>query len=387
MKKFVDDFVLEAKQLYGDGFIPLHRPIFEGNEVTYLRECIESNFVSSVGQRVEDFEISMAKYTGASFAIAVVNGTAALQIALQVVGVSENTEVLTQDLTFVASANAICHLNATPVFLDVDLDTMGLSPQSLAQFLEQHAELRDQECWNKITNKKIAACVPMHTFGNPCRLAELKSLCIKWKIPLVEDAAESLGSWYGNKHTGSIGDLGIFSFNGNKIITTGGGGLIITNNIKYAKLAKHLTTTAKLPHLYEFKHDMVGYNYRMPNLNAALGCAQMETLSEFVETKRKVHNFWKNFLNARGIKLVEELQDTYSNYWLNAIIFDEKSMRDEFLEMTNAQGVMTRPAWELMTNLNIHNDYRYVKNENALLLRDRIVNIPSSVPNLSQINL
>lgn len=376
----IDQFVAKAREIYGDEFIPLHRPVFEGNEVRYLEECIRSNFVSSVGQRVIDFEKQIAEFTGASYAVAVVNGTAALQVALRVAGVQPGEEVITQDLTFVATANAICHLHASPVFLDVDEDTMGLSPSSVLTYLENNAELTDRGAVNKVTGKRISACVPMHTFGNPARVETLQSICEEWKIALVEDAAESLGSYNGNKHTGTFGGLGVLSFNGNKVITTGGGGMIITNDKNFADHAKHLTTTAKQPHEYEFLHDEVAYNFRMPNLNAALGCAQMETLQAQLNIKELVANEWARFFDSYDVQFIRPLEGCTSNNWLNAIRFKNRKLRDNFLTKTNAAGVMTRPIWELMSRLEIFKEYYSDDNANARNLADTIVNISSSVP-------
>jgi aminotransferase in exopolysaccharide biosynthesis len=376
----IDQFVAKAREIYGSGFIPLHRPVFEGNEVHYLEECIRSNFVSSVGQRVVDFENQVAEFTGASYAVAVVNGTAALQVALRVAGVLPSEEVITQDLTFVATANAICHLNASPVFLDVDEDTMGLSPSSVLTFLENNAKVTDRGAVNKCTGKRISACVPMHTFGNPARIETLKSICDEWKIALIEDAAESLGSYIGNKHTGTVGELGILSFNGNKVITTGGGGMIITSDKNLADHAKHLTTTAKQPHEYEFLHDEVAYNFRMPNLNAALGCAQMETLQAQLNIKERLADEWARFFDSYDVQFIRPLDGCTSNNWLNAIRLKDRQARDEFLTKTNAAGVMTRPIWELMSRLTIFKQYYRGDNENARDLADTIVNISSSVP-------
>jgi aminotransferase in exopolysaccharide biosynthesis len=376
----IEEFIGKARQIYGDGFIPLHRPVFQGNEKKYLAECIDSNFVSSVGQRVVDFENQVAEFTGASYAVAVVNGTAALQVALRVAGVIPGEEVITQDLTFVATANAICHLNASPVFLDVDEDTMGLSPSSVLTYLENNAEVTGRGSINKFTGKRISACVPMHTFGNPARIETLKSICEEWKIALVEDAAESLGSYIRNKHTGTFGELGVLSFNGNKVITTGGGGMIITSNKNLSDHAKHLTTTAKKPHDYEFLHDEVAYNFRMPNLNAALGCAQMETLKAQLKIKKQLANEWARFFDAHDVQFIRPLEGCTSNNWLNAIRFKNRSLRDNFLTKTNAAGVMTRPIWELMSRLEIFKEFYRGDNENARNLADTIVNISSSVP-------
>ena len=328
-------FVERAREIYGHGFIPLHRPVFAGAEKEYLIDCIDSNFVSSVGKRVTEFEQQVANYTGSRYAVAVVNGTAALEISLKIVGVEQDTDVITQDLTFVATANSISHLHAHPVFLDVGLDTLGLCPTSLHQFLREHGEKQDGVCWNKQTGRKITACVPMHTFGNLCRINDIVDICNKWGIPVVEDAAEALGTSRNISHAGSFGRVGVFSFNGNKVITTGGGGIIITDDKQLAERAKHITTTAKSPHPYEFVHDEIAYNYRMPNINAALGCAQIEKLPSHLQAKARVFGIWREFCLEHKVKIVTPLPDTKSNHWLNAMQLNSKQQRDDFLEYTN----------------------------------------------------
>lgn len=360
-------------------FIPLHEPRFNGNEKMYLNECIDSTFVSSVGKFVDRFEMEFARIVGAKYAVATVNGTAALHISLILAGVESDDEVITQPLTFIATANAIRYLGANPVFLDVDLDTMGLSPNALKRFLEQKCVVTDGKCINLSTGKTIKACVPMHTFGHPCRIDEIKALCDKWHIVLVEDAAESLGSYYKKKHTGTFGMLGAFSFNGNKIITSGGGGVIITDDETLAKRAKHITTTAKIPHKWEYVHDEIAYNYRLPNLNAALLCAQLEQLDGFLEDKRMLATEYKQFFTPLNIRFVEEPEGAQSNYWLNAILLDDMKARDEFLEYTNSNGVMTRPIWALMNKLEMFKSCQHDELLNALFLEERVVNIPSSV--------
>jgi aminotransferase in exopolysaccharide biosynthesis len=366
--------------LYGDGPTPLHRPVFEGNEKQYLVDCIDSNFVSSVGARVTEFEERIAGFTGARFAIATVNGTAALHIALQLAGVQRDDEVITQALTFIATCNAVSYAGARPVFVDVDRDTLGLSPDALRNFLTKHAVVRDGNCHNRDTGARIAACVPMHTFGLPCRIEEVVAICDEYGIPVIEDAAESLGSYVGDRHTGTFGKLATLSFNGNKIITTGGGGMIITDDEQMARRAKHLTTTAKIPHPYEFVHDEVGYNYRLPNLNAALGCAQMEKLPEMLAIKAEVARRYEVFCAQHGIRYVGAPPGTRPNFWLNAIVLDSRAERDAFLEYTNSQGVMTRPIWRLMSSLEMFKDCQHDGLENSRWLEDRVVNLPSSVP-------
>lgn len=360
-------------------FIPLHEPRFRGNEKKYVLDTIDSTFVSSVGAYVDQFEAQMSTISGTKKAIAVVNGTAALQIALRLVGVEKGDEVITQALTFVATANAIAYLHASPIFLDVDLDTMGLSPKAVDNFLEEFGELREDGCYNKKTGKKISACLPMHTFGFPVHIDELVKVCEKWQIPIVEDAAESLGSTYHGQPTGSFGKLGIFSFNGNKIVTAGGGGAIVTNDLKLGDFAKHLTTTAKKPHKFEYFHDELGYNYRMPNLNAALICAQLEQLDTFIEEKRSLAADYTEFFRQQNIKFRTETPNTKANYWLMCIELNNKQERDDFLKETNENGVMTRPIWQLMYRLPMYQDCQRAAQLNAEFLEERIVNIPSSV--------
>lgn len=361
-------------------FIPLHEPRFLGNEKKYLNNCIDSTFVSSVGEYVDRFEKDFAKYIGSNYAIATVNGTSALHISLILADVQKDDEVITQPLTFVATCNAISYIGAKTVFVDVDLDTMGLSPKSLEKFLNENCKIEKNQCLNKNTSKIIKACVPMHTFGHPCRIDKIKDICDKWNISLVEDSAESLGSYYKKKHTGTFGKLGAFSFNGNKIITAGGGGVIVTDHEELAKRAKHLTTTAKVPHSYEYVHDEIGYNYRMPNLNAALLVAQLEQLDKFVESKKELSLRYKQFFDRTSeIKFITEPTNSSSNYWLQAVMLEDISKRDKFLEYTNKNGIMTRPIWKLMNELDMFKDSQYNNLYNAKYLSQRIVNIPSSV--------
>ncbi len=381
MKIILNDFIKNAKNLFGNEFIPLHRPTFKGNEKKYLTECIDTNYVSSVGKRVDEFEKKFAKFTGSKYAIATVNGTNALHIAIKLSKVEPGDEIISQALTFVATCNAISYSGATPIFVDVDKDTMGMSPRALKIFLQKNAEKHSKETFNKKTGKKIAACVPMHTFGFPCRIKEITDICADWNIVLIEDAAESLGSYVGKKHTGTFSSIASFSFNGNKILTTGGGGMLITDNITLAKKAKHITSTAKIPHAYEYIHDEIGYNYRMPNLNAALGCAQMEYLNEFLLKKKKLANHWQKFFKKRKIKFITPIKNTKANYWLNTLVLATRKEREKFLKYTNKNGVMTRPVWKLMTELNMFQDCQNDGLKNSLWLQDRVVNIPSSVPN------
>jgi aminotransferase in exopolysaccharide biosynthesis len=361
-------------------FLPLHEPRFIGNERKYLNECIDSTFVSSVGKFVDQFETDFAKKVGSKYAIATVNGTSALHISLILADVCKDDEVITQPLTFIATCNAISYCNAKPIFIDVDLDTMGLSPSSLLDFLELHCEIIDGRCINKTTNKTIKACVPMHTFGHPCKIDEIKSICDKWNIALVEDAAESLGSYYKEQHTGTFGKFGAFSFNGNKIITSGGGGVIVTDDEELAKRAKHLTTTAKIPHPYEYRHDEIGYNYRMPNLNAALLVAQLEQLDKFIESKRELALKYEEFFaKYNDIDFIKEPDNSKSNYWLQAILLDDLEKRDYFLEFTNKHGIMTRPIWKLMNELDMFKESQCGSLKNSKYLEQRVVNITSSV--------
>lgn len=380
MMQNIDKMISFVRDQYRtDKFIPLHEPRFRANERKYVLDTIDSTFVSSVGAYVDQFEEMMQTFTGTKKAVAVVNGTASLQIALRLVGVKAGEEVLTQALTFVATANAIVYNHATPVFLDVDLDTMGLSPKAVSEFLEEYGELREDGCYNKSTGRRIAACMPMHTFGFPVHLDGLLAVCNKWDIPLVEDAAESLGSYYKEKHTGTIGLVSGFSFNGNKTITCGGGGALITNDLDLGIHAKYLTTTAKRPHPYEFFHDELGYNFRMPNLNAALACAQMEVLESFLADKRLMAGEYALLFSDLGIKFRQETPDTKANYWLMCVELNDKTDRESFLKHTNENGVMTRPIWNLMYRLPMYEHCQRDSQRNAEFLEERIVNIPSSV--------
>jgi len=377
MEKFqkVVDFV---KEQYPDkDFIALHEPVFIGNEKKYVNDAIDSTFVSSVGAYVNRFEEMMAEITGAKYAIAIVNGTNALHLGLLLADVERDDEVLSQALTFIATANAISYIGATPVFIDVDKETLGMSPVALSNFLATNAELRADGSYNKVTGKRIAACVPMHTFGLPCKIDEIAAICAQWKINLVEDAAESLGSYYKGKHTGVFGKIGIFSFNGNKTVTCGGGGALITDDEAIAKRAKHLTTQAKVPHKWEFVHDHIGYNYRMPNLNAALACAQLEQLSMFVDNKRELAAKYAEFFNNLSLTFIQEPIDSKANYWLNAILLDDIKERDEFLGFTNDRRIMTRPVWELMNRLPMFKNCQTDGLTNSIWIADRLVNIPS----------
>lgn len=369
-----------ARQIYGPEPIPLHRPAFEGRERSYLVDCIDSNFVSSVGAQVTQFECEVAAFAGAAHGVATVNGTAALHAALVVAGINPGDEVITQALTFVATCNAISYARAQPVFVDVDRDTLGMSPQSLRAWLTENTRRQDGLTINVHTGARVAACMPMHTFGIPCRIAKIAEICDEFGLTLIEDTAESLGSFVGERHTGTFGKLAAFSFNGNKIITTGGGGVIVTNDAELAARAKHLTTTAKRPHPYEFFHDEIGFNYRLPNLNAALGVAQMELLSEMLAIKAEVADRYRQFCADYGLHFVDAPAGTTPNYWLNAIILEDEKARDTFLEASNAAGVMTRPIWRLMNELPMFCDCQSDGLQNSRWLADRVVNLPSSVP-------
>lgn len=378
MYQNIVDFIHE---LYGTkGFVPLSVPKFIGNEKKYLDECIDTTFVSSVGKFVDRFEEDMARYTGAKKAVVCVSGTNALHMALMLVGVERDDEVLTQALTFIATCNAISYVGAYPVFLDVDKTTMGLSLDAVKAWLVENGEIRNGQCYNKNTGRRVKACVPMHTFGHPVCIEELVEVCNEYYIELVEDAAESIGSKYKGKHTGLFGKVGALSFNGNKTITTGGGGMLLFMDEELGALAKHLTTQAKVPHRWEFKHDHIGYNYRMPNINAALGCAQLEYLDEFIADKRETAKAYADFFkNIDGIDFFTEPENCFSNYWLNAVMLKDKEAQQAFLQETNDNGVMTRPIWELMNRLPMFEKCEHDSLENTIWFADRVVNIPSSV--------
>jgi len=374
------EIVKVIREIYKtNNFIPLHEPRFDHLEKKYLLQTIESGFVSSAGKQVTEFENRIKKYIGVKHAIAVTNGTSALHVALGSIGANQNTEVITQSLTFVATCNAISYCNASPVFVDVSKDTMGMCPVSLSNFLEEKCEVRDDgKCWNKLTNKKIVACVPMHTYGFPVALDELKKVCSKFMIPIIEDAAESLGSLYKNKHAGTIGKISTLSFNGNKIITTGGGGMILTNDDLLSNKMRHITTTAKIKHEWLFEHDVVGYNYRLPNLNASLGLAQLEKIDLFVKNKRQIAKIYQDW-GSNKYKFFTEPSNTRSNYWLNVIISNDVNERNYLLKVTNDSKIMTRPAWTPMHKLKMFNSYYCHDLKNTMWYFDRIVNLPSSV--------
>jgi aminotransferase in exopolysaccharide biosynthesis len=376
--KRLTDFIHD---LYGaKDFVPLAVPVFMGNEKKYLNECIDTTFVSSVGKFVDRFEEDTAKYTGCKRAVVCVSGTNALHMSLMLAGVERDDEVLTQALTFIATCNALSYIGAHPVFIDVDKDTMGLSPMAVREWLSKNSEQKNGECYNKRTGRRVKACVPMHTFGHPVHLDELVEVLKEYNIELVEDAAESIGSLYKGKHTGTFGKVGALSFNGNKTITTGGGGMMLFNDEELGAFAKHITTQAKIPHRWEFRHDHIGYNYRMPNINAALGCAQLEHIEEYVASKRKTAKAYEEFFKGTPyIQFFKEPEDTRSNYWLNAVIMKDREAQQDFLQYTNDHGVMTRPIWELMPRLPMFEKCENDGLKNTIWFADRVVNIPSSV--------
>lgn len=375
-----EEFVKFVRELYEtDGVVALHEPCFKGNEKSYLLDCIDSTFVSTVGPYVGEFEKRIEVFTGAKHAIATVNGTAALHMALRLSGVNPGDEVITQPLTFVATCNAINYCGATPVFVDVERSTLGMCPDSLKSYLEENAHQRNDGTYNKRTGKKITAVVPMHTFGHPCRIEDIYNVCNRYGLSLVEDAAESLGSYYNNRHTGTFGLFGALSFNGNKTITSGGGGMVLTDSEELAHKARHITTTAKVSHPYEYVHDEIGFNYRMPNLNAALGCAQMENLDEMLVSKKALASEYAEFFKYQQVDFQMEPEDASSNFWLNAVIFHDGGQKELFLRDTNNSGVITRPVWRLMNRLEMFKECQADRLDNAIWLEERVVNIPSSV--------
>lgn len=389
MESFLEEFCDFVFSLYPNQIpVPLHAPVFLGKEKGYLNECIDTTFVSYVGKFVTKFEEMTAQYTGVKYAVAVVNGTAALQIALQTAGVERDNEVITQPLTFVATVNAISHCGAEPIFVDVDLDSMGMSPEKLEDWLKNNTKLTDSfqyrnssdksACVNKVTGKKISAIVPMHTIGHPCRIDEIISIANKYNIPVIEDSAESLGSYYKGKHTGTFGIAGILSYNGNKTITTGSGGMLITNDKEISEKAKHIITTGKVPHKWEYIHDVIAFNYRLSNVNAAIGVAQMEYLDKILTNKLETARYYKDFFEKKDIKFLSGIENTTPNYWLNSILFKDRFERDKFLEYTIEKKIMTRPIWRLMNKLDMYKNCQTGNLDNSYWLEDRVVNIPSS---------
>ncbi|MGH1427744.1 MAG: LegC family aminotransferase [Arenicella sp.] len=368
-------------------FIPLHAPVFSSIDKSMVADAIDSTFVSSVSDYVGKFEYALSEFTGAKHVIPVVNGTSGIHLALHAIGVDSDCEVLTQSLTFAATCNAIAYTGAKPVLVDVDSENMGLCPNAITSFLEEYAEMRSDDgvqakAVNKLTGKHIAACIPMHTFGHPVKFAELKCVCDKWNIVIIEDSAEALGSFVHvnglKRHCGTLGLMGVLSFNGNKPITTGGGGAILTDNDAYAERLRHLSTTAKLPHAWEYVHDEMGFNYRMPGLNAALGCGQMAQLGGFLADKRQITDAYRCWASNEGVSFVDAKEGAQPNFWLNALILEDKQQRDEFLTETNQQGVMTRPIWQPMHLLKHFQDVQRTDLSNTLNIMDRLVNVPSS---------
>ncbi|NLV21556.1 MAG: LegC family aminotransferase [Syntrophomonadaceae bacterium] len=376
--------ISKIRQVLGDerSRIALHEPCFAGREWEYVRDCLDTGWVSSAGQYVERFEKGLVDFTGVKYAVAVVNGTAALHTALKLVGVEAEDEVLIPALTFIATANAVAYCGAVPHLIDSEPRALGMDPYKLEAYLKDVAVIDKGVCINRLTSRRIKAVVPMHTFGHPVDLDPLLELCQKYHLEMVEDAAESVGSYYKGKHTGGFGKAGILSFNGNKIVTTGGGGAILTNDPELAKLAKHITTTAKQPHPWAFYHDMTGFNYRLPNLNAALGCAQLEQLPGFIDRKRALaQRYQEAFADVPGVTVFKEADFARSNYWLNALLLDEQyaAEREAVLELSNAQGIMTRPAWILMNKLPMYKNCPHMDLSAAQNMERRIINIPSSV--------
>jgi len=380
MRSELIDLIDFSKDLYKNlDYIPLHAPCFVGNEKKLVNDCLDSTFVSSVGKYVDKFENELAHFLGVKHVVATSSGTSALHIALILAGVERSSEVITQSLSFVATCNAINYCGANPIFIDVDMKTLGMSADSLSDFLNNHAKIENGICINKLSNKIISACLPMHTFGQPCEIDKIKEICDSWCLPLVEDAAESLGSQHKDRYTGTFGLAAAVSFNGNKIITGGGGGAILTNDTALAIKAKHLTTTAKIQHKWEFRHNDVGYNYRMPNLNAALLCAQLEQLPDFINNKRDTAKKYSLFCKENKIEFVNESVDSRSNYWLNTLLLNNLEEKLEFLEYANNHGLMSRPCWVLMNELTMYKNCFSLPQINAKFVSERLVNIPSSV--------
>jgi aminotransferase in exopolysaccharide biosynthesis len=377
---YKEDISAYIKKLYPvQNPVLLHCPVFLGNEKKYLVECIDTKYVSYVGHFVVDMENKIKEITGTKYSVAMVNGTAALHILLLAVGIKPGDEIITQSLSFVATAAAIVHAGGTPVFVDVERKMLGMSPESLRRFLVEHGELKNGKCINRKTGKRIKAVIPMHTFGHPVRIDEIQKLCEEYSLLLIEDAAESLGSFYQGRHTGTFGKAGILSFNGNKPITTGGGGMVISDDETIANRVRYISTTAKRPHRWEFYHDEVGYNLRMPSLNAALGLAQLEYFDRILMNKRETAHLYQQFFDSIGIKSLIEPDNAKSNYWLNAILFEDRQQRDEFLEYSNDNGVQTRPVWNLLHTLPPYRHCRHTETPNAEYFADCLVNIPSGV--------
>jgi perosamine synthetase len=378
--QLVLDILGEIRALFhSSDAIPLHAPVFVGNEKQYLSQCVDSTFVSYVGPFVAQFDQMVREFTGSAHAVSMVSGTAALHVGLLALGVKAGDEVLTQALTFVATTNAISYTGAHPVFIDSDKETLGMCPAALAAFLRSNTFVGgDGQCYNSTTKRRIAACLPVHVFGHPCKIDELQAVCADHRIELIEDAAESLGSYFKGKHTGTFGKVGTLSFNGNKTITTGGGGMLLTDDPKVAAFARHISTTAKQPHPWEFLHDMVGYNYRLSNVGAALGCAQMENLNRILASKRDTAAHYRRVFRAMNVDFVDEPQHSQSNFWLNSIILRDRAQRDLLLTTAHQAGVMVRPIWTLMSKLPMYSSCQRDALTNATWFEDRVVNLPSS---------
>ena len=373
------NFIKEHYPENREGIIALHEPILDGKEKEYLIDCIDTGYVSTVGAYVTKFEDQLKKVTGSQYAVAMVNGTCALHIALMISGVTENTEVIVQPLTFIATCNAVKYAGAYPVFVDVDLNTMGMCPKALRRFLETETEEREGKRFNKKTNRLISACVPMHVFGHACDIKEISKICSEHNIPLIEDAAEAIGSYSDNKHLGTFGQIGMLSFNGNKTITCGGGGALITDDESLAQKARHLSTTARIREGFEFIHDAIGYNYRLTNVNAAIGCAQLERLEEFIKVKRHMAKAYEAFISdLDGLQFMTEPQNTKSNYWFNTVKMANRKSRDELLERAQKNNIQCRPVWKLMPDMPMYKSCEHDGYANASELYERLVNIPSS---------
>lgn len=376
-----DALIAFVRERYGsDQPVPLHEPRFARAERDYVLDTLDSTFVSSVGEYVGRMEVGVSDYCDIEHAVATVNGTAALHTALMVAGVRPRDLVITQPLTFVATCNAIRYCGADPLFVDISASRLSLCPDALQAFLEKRGESRDGECVDRNTGRRIAACLPVHTLGHPADMTRIGAICEQWGIPVVEDAAESLGSWLEGRHTGGFGAAGALSFNGNKIVTTGGGGMIVTQSEAVARRARHLTTTARVPDGFEFTHDEVGYNYRMPNLNAALGCAQLGRLERIIEIKRKLAADYAELFAGTKFFLMTEPEGAHSNYWLNAVVCPNREVRDRLLQTTNDAGVMTRPAWRLMPELPMYRQCEAGPLPVAADCQARLLCLPSSIP-------
>lgn len=371
---FIKDYYQSSEKIF------LHEPIFKGNEKKYLMDTIDSTFVSSVGQFVNEFEDKITKYTKASASVAVVNGTSAIHLALYLCKIKKNDLVITPSFTFIAICNVLSHLGAEPIFIDIERKNLGICPEALNNFLEEFAFINDEGvCVHKKTNKKIKAIVPMNAFGHPVKFDEIQRISKKWKLKIIEDGAESLGSQYKGKKCGALSDIGILSFNGNKIITTGGGGMLLFKDKKQANFAKHLSSTARIPNTEKFVHDEVAFNFRMPNLNAALGLAQFENIENYLSKKRNLASEYRNLFKGSDYLFVDEVESNKSNFWLNTIICENKKERDKLIKFSNDYDIATRPGWELMSDLPMFSDSIQDNLVNSRWIQDRLVNLPSSV--------